>query len=51
MFTYDNEIGRFLKRPHSTVSNFIRRYLLRGELENHRRSGRPKTIRPGITEN
>ena len=35
------EIGRLLKRPNST---FIRRYLLRGELENRRRSGRPKKI-------
>ena len=38
------EIGRLLKRPNSTVSTFIRRYLLRGELEIRRRSGRPKKI-------
>ena len=37
--TYITEIGRLLKRPHITVSTFIRRYLLRGELENRRRSG------------
>ena len=43
------EIGRLLKRPHSTVSTFIRRYLLRGELENRRRSGRPKKeYAPGL---
>ena len=40
------EIGRFLRRPHCTVSTFIRRFLLRGELENHRRSDRSKTIAP-----
>ena len=40
------EIGRLLKRPHSTVSTFIRRYLLRGELENRCRSGRPQKITP-----
>ena len=28
------------------MSTFIRRYLLRGELENRRRSGRPKKITP-----
>lgn len=36
------EISRLLQRSHSTVSSFIRRYLLRGEIENRRRSGRPK---------
>ena len=45
------KLGRLLKIHHSTVSTFIGRYLLRGELENRRRSGRPKTITPGITEN
>ena len=30
------EISRLLNSPHSTVSSFIRRYLLRGELENRR---------------
>ena len=38
------EIGRLLKRPNSTVSTFTRRYLLRSELENRRRKGRPKKI-------
>lgn len=36
------EISRLLQRSHSTVSSFIRRYLLRGEIESRRRSGRPK---------
>ena len=40
------EISRLLKRHHSTVSIFIRRYLLRGELENRRRSERPQKITP-----
>ena len=43
---YKTDIGRLLKRPHSTVSTFIRRYLLRCELENRRRSGRPHKITP-----
>ena len=34
------EISRLLKRPHNTVS-FIRCYLLRGELDNRRRSAMP----------
>ena len=51
IFERENSItenSRFLKRPHSTVSSFIRCYLLRGELENRRRSGsgRPKKITP-----
>jgi transposase len=40
------DISILSDRPHSTVSSFIRRYLLRGELKNRRRSGRPKKITP-----
>ena len=40
------EISKLLGRPHSTVSTFIRRYSLRGELENRRRSGRPRKVTP-----
>lgn len=36
------EISRLLQRSHSTVSSFIRRYLLHSEIENRCRSGRPK---------
>lgn len=40
------EISRLLQRSHSTVSSFIKSNLLRGEIENRRRSGRPKKITP-----
>ena len=40
------EISRLLERSHSTVSSFIRLYLLRGESENRRRSGMHKKITP-----
>ena len=49
IFERENSItenSRFLKRPHSTVSSFIRCYLFRGELENRRRSGKPQKIMP-----
>lgn len=37
-----SEISQLLQRSYSTVSSFIRRYYFRGEIENRRRSDRPK---------
>lgn len=37
-----SEISQLLQRSYSTVSSLIRRYLFLGEIENRRRSDRPK---------
>lgn len=45
------KISQLLQRSHITVSTFIIRYLLRGEIESHRKSGRPKiNYAPGRQE-
>ena len=46
-----SEISIFLKRFHRTVNTFIRRYLLRGELENCCKSVWPIKLHAEITEN